>query len=99
MNFKELGIHYIKPVALLKGGLNGARFIAEYMSESGRVGLLSLAPPDYDVTKSVQIERYLLLSAVEKHGYIPVEHDFILNFEDYEKYLREINNPFVNDNI
>lgn len=93
MNFKELGIQTIKPLALLSGGLNGTRFIAEATTEEGNTKLISLIPPDYNPSNGVEIEEYILESAVEKHNYVPVEHDPILSTEEYEKYLREINQP------
>lgn len=93
MNFKELGIQTIKPLAVLEGGLNGTRFIAEATKEDGKSQLLSLTPPDYDPAKAVPVEDYILDSAIEKHGFIPVELEPITTFEDYEKYLREINKP------
>lgn len=93
MNFKELGIQAIRPLAILKGGLNGTRFIAEATNKSGEAQLLSLTPPDYDPAKAVPIKPYILESAIEKHSFIPVKHDSIVTFEDYEKYLQEINQP------
>lgn len=91
MNFKELGIRAIRPIAILEGGLNGTRFIAEATKKDGKAQLLSLIPPDYNLAKAISVEPYILESAIEKHGFIPVEHDPITTFDDYEKYLREIN--------
>ena len=91
MNFKELGIQTIKPLAVLKGGLNGTKFIAEATKEDGKIQLLSLIPPDYSLDRATPIESYILESAVEKHEFIPTDHGPIRTFEDYEEYLREIN--------
>jgi len=93
MNFKELGIRTIKPLAVLGGGLNGTRFIAETITEDGKSKLVSLVPPNYNPSNGVEIEKYILDSAIEKHDYVPVDHDPILTTEEYEKYLREINQP------
>lgn len=93
MNFKELGIQTIRPLAILEGGLNGTRFIAEAIKEDGKAQLLSFIPPDYDPSGAVPVESYILESAIEKHGYAPIEHDPIVTLESYEKYLREINKP------
>ena len=91
MNFKELGVFSITPVASLVGGLNGPRFIAERQLLDGKKELISVLPPDYDISKSIEIKSYILESAVAKHGYVPVEDDFITSFEEYEKYLIELN--------
>ncbi|MFA6446533.1 MAG: hypothetical protein WCW14_04790 [Candidatus Paceibacterota bacterium] len=91
MNLKELGIQAIRPLAILYGGLNGVLFMAEIVKEDGTFKLYSLSPPDYDLARAVQIEDYILDSAVEKHGFIPTRHESIISFDDYEKYLREIN--------
>jgi len=91
MNFKELGVFSITPVASLVGGLNGPRFIAERQLLDGEKELISVLPPDYDLSKSIEIKPYILESAVAKHGYVPAEGDSITSFDEYEKYLIELN--------
>lgn len=93
MNFKELGIFSITPVAKLEGGLNGPRFIAERKMLKGERELISVLPPNYDLLKSIQIKQYILEAAIAKHGYIPFDHEPLISFEDYEKYLRDLNKP------
>jgi hypothetical protein len=91
MNFTELGISAILPLAELKGGINGTRFIAEVTTVGGEKRLLSILPSEYDLSKAIPIEPYILESAVAKHGYDPVEHELLDNEEKYQTYLREIN--------
>ena len=91
MNFKELGVFSITPVASLVGGLNGSRFIAERQLLNGEKGLISVLPPDYNLQKPIEVKPYILESAVVKHGYVPTEDDSITSFEEYEKYLIELN--------
>lgn len=91
MNFKYLKIQTIRPLAVLTGGLDGTRFIAEVTKENGKSELFSFMPPNYDPTKAVPVEEYILDSAIEKHGFKAIEHEPITSYEDYEKYLREIN--------
>jgi hypothetical protein len=93
MNFKELGINSVRPVAKLEGGLNGVRLIVEARKEKGYTEILSVLPPDYDLSKAIPIEQYILESAVAKHGYIPVSEQPIMDFKQYEEYLRRINQP------
>lgn len=93
MNFKELEIQTIRPLAILEGSLDGTRFIAEAVKEDGKTQFLLLTPPDYKPIGGTVVEQYILESAIAKHGYTPVEHNPITTFEDYEKYLREINPP------
>jgi len=93
MNFKELGINSVTPVAKLEGGLNGVRLIVEARTENGFTEILSVLPPGYDLSKAIPIKQYILESAVAKHGYTPVEEPPITNFEQYEEYLTKLNKP------
>lgn len=95
MNFNELGIQNIEPLAVLRGGIDGAKFIAKVVKKDGRSQLLYLIPPSYDPSKGIVTEEYILESAIEKHGFLPIEQEPILTYEDYENYLREINKPYV----
>lgn len=55
--------------------------------------LISVLPPDYDLSGSVPVKQHILEAAVAKHGYIPFDHEPLTSFEEYEKYLRELNKP------
>ena len=90
MNFQESDIKGIKPLAILKGGLNGTRLIAEVTYGNGEIILLSLLPPNYSLQDLIILQQYLLESAVAKHGYSVVPQKEITSFEEYEQYLREI---------
>jgi len=91
MNFKELGINSVTPVAKLEGGLNGVRLIVEARREKGYTEILSVLPPGYDLSKAIPIKQYILESAIAKHGYIPVSEQPIMSFEQYEEYLTKVN--------
>jgi len=93
MNFKELGISSITPVAKLEGSLNGPRFIAEKETIKGGKELISVLPPEYDLSRSIPVKQHILEAAVAKHGYIPFDHKPLTSFEEYEEYLRELNKP------
>lgn len=93
MNFKELGINSVTPLAKLEGGLNGPRLIVEARREKGYTEILSVLPPEYDLSEAIPIERYILESAVAKHGYTPVEEPPIASFKQYEEYLTKLNKP------
>ena len=93
MSYKELGISTITPLAKLEGGLNGPRFIAEKETVKGDKELISVLPPDYDLSKSIQVKQHILEAAVAKHGYIPFDHEPLTSFEEYEEYLRELSKP------
>lgn len=95
MNFRELGINSVTPVAKLEGGLNGVRLIVEARREKGYTEILSVLPPGYDLSKAISIKQYILESSIAKHGYIPVSEQPITTFEQYEEYLTKVNKPEV----
>ena len=47
MNFTELGILTIEPKAVLEGGINGPRFMAEITTTTGDKKTVSILPNDY----------------------------------------------------
>ena len=95
MNFKEIGINSITPVAKLEGGLNGVRLIVEARREKGYTEILSVLPPRYDLSKAIPIKQYILESAIAKHSYVPITGQPITNPEQYEEFLTKINKPKV----
>ncbi len=95
MNFKEIGINSVTPVAKLEGGLNGTRLIVEARREKGYTEILSVLPPGYDLSKAIPIKQYILESAIAKHGYMPINGRPITTLEEYERFLTEVNKPKV----
>lgn len=94
MNFNELEIYSITPVAKLEGGFNGVRLIVEKRDMGGHTEILSVLPPGYDLSQAIPIEQYIKESSIAKHGYIPIEgQQPITNPEQYENFLTEINRP------
>lgn len=91
MNFKEIGINSVTPIAKLEGGLTGVRLIVEARKEKGFTEILSVLPPGYDLSKAIPIKQYVLESAIAKHGYVPVSEQPITTFDQYEKYLTIVN--------
>jgi hypothetical protein len=82
-------ISKIKPLAELRSGMDGVRIIAEVSFKSCVDGLYFFTPPTYDLIEDNKIEKYILHSAISKHGYIPVDGGLIHNCEEFEEYLRE----------
>jgi hypothetical protein len=91
MNFKELAIQGVEPLAVLTGGLDGTRFIARITKREGVTSLFFITPQNYDLRNPTPIEYYVLDSAIAKHGYVPTEHGMITTDEDYIQYISEIN--------
>ena len=93
MNFQELGITSVIPLAKLEGGMNGVRLIVEATKGKGFTEILSILPPNYDLSQAVHLEKYKLESAIAKHGYTLVEEPLITDFVQYEQYLTKVNQP------
>jgi len=91
MNFKEYSIKTIEPKAVLKGGLNGSRFIARVVFEDGSRKLFSILPPDYTYDSFLEIENYILDASVAKYGYQIIEGLIFSSDEGYDSFLKKIN--------
>lgn len=91
MNFKEMGVQTVEPLAVLEGGINGVKFIARTTMNDGQSQLMFMVPPNYDLKTAVLTNEEVLETAVIKHGYGLVNHKPIESVEEYEEYLREIN--------
>lgn len=93
MENKNPKIQLISPVAILKGGMNGTRFIARITLINGDSELCSISPPEYKLDEATPIKHYILESSIAKHGYLPIDYPPITNEKQYKDFLKEINKP------
>jgi hypothetical protein len=93
MDTKPTKVQIITPLAILRGGINGTRFIARITMTNGDSRLYSISPPHYKLEEAIPIKHYILESSVAKHGYIPVNYPTITNEKQYKNFLQKINTP------